>query len=157
MVRRIARRGPNADTPFWGCSKYPDCRGTLPMREDRGDGEDREDTGKALLVCSSLPLGLIRRPVRVIPVSLEEFRRVARSRRIIAFPGQGGVLSAESLPGLSSLCAAEYSEAGFSADDLPMLKDIVFTECWILFPQWAEEASEKTMTGQILKIQWENS
>ena len=28
MVRRIARRGRNAGSAFWGCSKYPSCRGT---------------------------------------------------------------------------------------------------------------------------------
>lgn len=28
MVRRTARRGPNAGGPFWGCSRYPGCRGT---------------------------------------------------------------------------------------------------------------------------------
>jgi restriction system protein len=29
MVRRTAKRGPNAGSSFWGCSKYPACRGTL--------------------------------------------------------------------------------------------------------------------------------
>ncbi|MFC3118296.1 topoisomerase DNA-binding C4 zinc finger domain-containing protein [Jhaorihella thermophila] len=28
MVRRIARRGPNAGGQFWGCSRYPRCKGT---------------------------------------------------------------------------------------------------------------------------------
>ena len=27
MMRRLARRGPNAGNYFWGCSGYPDCRG----------------------------------------------------------------------------------------------------------------------------------
>ena len=31
MRRRTARQGPNAGHPFWGCSGYPDCRGTRPM------------------------------------------------------------------------------------------------------------------------------
>lgn len=30
MVRRIARRGARAGTPFWGCETYPKCRGTRP-------------------------------------------------------------------------------------------------------------------------------
>ena len=29
MVQRIARKGPRANQPFWGCSRYPDCKGTL--------------------------------------------------------------------------------------------------------------------------------
>ena len=31
MMRRIARQGPNAGQAFWGCSDYPNCRGTLPI------------------------------------------------------------------------------------------------------------------------------
>ncbi len=29
MVRRTAKRGANAGQPFWGCSNYPRCRGTV--------------------------------------------------------------------------------------------------------------------------------
>jgi hypothetical protein len=28
MVRRTARRGRNAGNQFWGCSRYPQCKGT---------------------------------------------------------------------------------------------------------------------------------
>jgi restriction system protein len=28
MVRRTAKKGPNVGSQFWGCSKYPACRGT---------------------------------------------------------------------------------------------------------------------------------
>lgn len=31
MVRRVAKRGMNAGTNFWGCSLYPECRGTRPV------------------------------------------------------------------------------------------------------------------------------
>jgi len=30
MVRRVAKRGANAGSSFWGCSAYPSCRGTRP-------------------------------------------------------------------------------------------------------------------------------
>ncbi len=30
MVRRMARKGPNAGSEFWGCPGYPECRGTRP-------------------------------------------------------------------------------------------------------------------------------
>lgn len=30
MTLKKARRGQNAGNSFWGCNKYPDCRGTLP-------------------------------------------------------------------------------------------------------------------------------
>jgi restriction system protein len=28
MVRRMAKRGANANSEFWGCTTYPKCRGT---------------------------------------------------------------------------------------------------------------------------------
>jgi restriction system protein len=31
MLERVARRGPNAGQPFWGCETFPRCRATLPM------------------------------------------------------------------------------------------------------------------------------
>ena len=31
MATRIAKRGPNAGKPFWGCSRYPQCKGTRPI------------------------------------------------------------------------------------------------------------------------------
>lgn len=29
MVKRTAKQGPNKGNEFWGCSKYPNCRGTI--------------------------------------------------------------------------------------------------------------------------------
>ena len=38
MRQRVARRGPHANQPFWGCSGYPDCKGTLPIQQsDKSD------------------------------------------------------------------------------------------------------------------------
>jgi restriction system protein len=31
MVRRLAGRGPNAGREFWGCSRFPKCKGTRPV------------------------------------------------------------------------------------------------------------------------------
>jgi restriction system protein len=33
MQPRTARKGPHAGQAFWGCSGYPDCRGTLPANQ----------------------------------------------------------------------------------------------------------------------------
>lgn len=33
MQRRVARQGSNAGQEFWGCSKFPACKGTLPLVE----------------------------------------------------------------------------------------------------------------------------
>lgn len=31
LALRMARKGPNAGSQFWGCSQYPDCKGTRPL------------------------------------------------------------------------------------------------------------------------------
>ena len=44
MVRRTARRGENQGKKFWGCPKFPKCRGTIyspPPDEAKGDEERR--------------------------------------------------------------------------------------------------------------------
>ena len=46
MRRRTARKGPNAGQDFWGCTGYPDCRGSLGI-EEFTDGSDRSDMADA--------------------------------------------------------------------------------------------------------------
>ncbi len=36
MRRRKAKTGEHAGEPFWGCSGYPECRGTRPASDDAG-------------------------------------------------------------------------------------------------------------------------
>lgn len=44
MVRREARAGPQTGQAFWGCSAFPECHGTRPIREsDRSDRSDQSD------------------------------------------------------------------------------------------------------------------
>ena len=33
MLKRMAKRGPNSGHPFWSCSDYPDCSGSLAFKE----------------------------------------------------------------------------------------------------------------------------
>jgi restriction system protein len=33
MVRRVAKKGATAGSEFWGCSGFPDCRGTRPIAQ----------------------------------------------------------------------------------------------------------------------------
>lgn len=44
MRQRTARQGPHAGQPFWGCTGYPDCRGTRPW-SDSSDSSDSSDQG----------------------------------------------------------------------------------------------------------------
>jgi four helix bundle suffix protein len=41
MALRMARKGQRAGSQFWGCSGYPECKGTRPL--DASDGSDRSD------------------------------------------------------------------------------------------------------------------
>ena len=53
MVLRTARQGKQSGSRFWGCSGYPECRGTRELegggsskRSDRSVGSDRSDRSK---------------------------------------------------------------------------------------------------------------
>jgi four helix bundle suffix protein len=42
MIHRIARKGPRTNQPFWGCSGYPNCKGTLSVSpSEKSDQSDR--------------------------------------------------------------------------------------------------------------------
>lgn len=52
MRRRIAKQGPRAGQPFWGCSAYPDCRGIVPISppppsEPAAESEPSDDPAEA--------------------------------------------------------------------------------------------------------------
>ena len=44
MALRTARKGQHAGSQFWGCSGYPECKGTRPL--ETSDGSDRTDQSK---------------------------------------------------------------------------------------------------------------
>ena len=50
MRRRTAKQGAHAGQPFWGCSGYPECRGTRAMsdKSDESDQSDKSDQGANL-------------------------------------------------------------------------------------------------------------
>jgi len=31
MMKRVAKQGKNTGFPFWGCKKYPECKGTVDI------------------------------------------------------------------------------------------------------------------------------
>ena len=39
MARRTARSGKNAGHAFWGCTGYPECKGTREIQESKGSSE----------------------------------------------------------------------------------------------------------------------
>jgi four helix bundle suffix protein len=50
MVQRMARSGPQAGGAFWGCSAYPECKGTRAVEKASPAGQpnrsDESDAGK---------------------------------------------------------------------------------------------------------------
>ena len=47
MALRTARKGTRAGSQFWGCSGYPECKGTRPIDPSDGSGRsDRSNPGK---------------------------------------------------------------------------------------------------------------
>jgi len=59
MKLRTAGRGPNAGKPFWGCSRYPNCRGTR-SNDDQAPGAP---PGKPVVLADSVIGGAVRVPV----------------------------------------------------------------------------------------------
>jgi|SRR6266850_5820371 len=44
MLLRTARKGPRTGQAFWGCSAFPDCKGTLAVSQsDKYDQSERSD------------------------------------------------------------------------------------------------------------------
>lgn len=48
MQLRTAQRGKRAGEQFWGCSAYPDCRGTRPFEEEKGGTAVSEPVDRSL-------------------------------------------------------------------------------------------------------------
>ena len=47
MALRTARKGQRAGSQFWGCSGYPECKGTRPLEASDGSGgSDGSKRGK---------------------------------------------------------------------------------------------------------------
>jgi hypothetical protein len=44
--RRTAANGPRPGKEFWGCTKYPDCRGIIDIRPDESDMSDQSDSSQ---------------------------------------------------------------------------------------------------------------
>ena len=46
MIQRTARQGTHAGQSFWGCTAYPDCKGTRPIQSDQSERSDLADHRK---------------------------------------------------------------------------------------------------------------
>ena len=61
MVLRTAKRGPNAGGKFYGCSRYPNCKATIPFESMAPDSEKAPEKEKQSLTETVFPRTLIAR------------------------------------------------------------------------------------------------
>lgn len=117
-----------------------------------------------VLIGSTFPLSLIRRKVVIEPISLAHFLTLIQQSEIHSFWGHENtidvikdILSIDLTP-LVSRPALLLSE-----DNLPVLNDIEFTECWIISPEYikgfrpeigSEVTVDKISGWEVLKIEW---
>lgn len=119
----------------------------------------------SILIGNAFPLSLIRRPVHIAPVSVDELWAAARNTEIISFWGHANTLAAaEAFSGLPLAPAVERPVIQLQESGLPSMVGQTFCECWIISPDYIdgfrpavgeEVPPERIMGWQILKITWE--
>jgi hypothetical protein len=117
-----------------------------------------------LLIGSTFPLSLIRRPALIEPAPEARLREEAQHRVVVSFWGHKNTLPrASERLGIDLTPNTDRPALTLNADGLPMLHGITFTECWVLSPEYApgfrpavgeEVPSEKILDWQVLRIQW---
>jgi hypothetical protein len=119
-----------------------------------------------VLVGNSFPLALIRRSVQIRPVSLALFRSSICGKRICSFWGHSNTLSvASQIAGHDLSPQAARPVVTLSDDGFPMLDGQIFTDCWVLSPDYVsgfrpaigeEVGPEKIIGWQVLHLVWED-
>ena len=120
-----------------------------------------------VLLGNAFPLSLIRRPVRIEPVSLDTLRRAIIARSVCSFWGHANTLTVAAKLLETDITPRDTRPAITLTDTYqPMLNGIVFDDCWILSPDYepgfrptiGQEVSETAIQGwQVLHITWEPS
>jgi hypothetical protein len=130
--------------------------------------ENREEAGMILLG-STFPLTLIRRPVRIVPATLEELRERAAETAVLSFWGHDNTRAAAAdILGFDPMPEDRRPALRLNDAQLPVLrkgdKDVAFSEVWVLSPSYipgyrpeigAEVPAEKIIAWQVLRITFE--
>ncbi|MBN2686191.1 MAG: hypothetical protein JXR40_12995 [Pontiellaceae bacterium] len=119
----------------------------------------------SILIGNAYPLSLVRRPVRIEPVAVDELRAAARGRVVVSFWGHANTLvDAEKFTGLPLAPREERPVIHLHESGLPSCVGRTFCECWILSPDYTrnlrpavgEEVPVEHIGGwTVLKITWE--
>jgi hypothetical protein len=120
----------------------------------------------SVLLGNTFSLSLVRRPVRIEPVGLEELKGVLSVRPVRSFWGHSNTVHvANALLGVDVKPRTERPALTLNADGLPVLEGEVFSECYILSPDYrpgfrpamGAEVYPEDITGwQVLRIEWDS-
>lgn len=144
---------------------HSDCAARMPQRGLGVQGRRCNEDG-ALLVGSTFPMGLVRRPVTIAPVDIAALRSAASTRRVVSFWGhENTVAAASAVLGCDLRPEVPRPALLLSPEGLPGLNGKVFGECWILSPDYAPgfrpQVGVEPSPGQIcgwtaLRVVWED-
>ena len=126
------------------------------------DSQQRDEPRRGVLVGNTFPPSLIRRRAIFDPVPLNTLQAILHQARVVSFWGHASTLRAASALAGVDLTPAEARPAlTLSPDGLPMFGGEVFTECWVVSPNFTpgyrpavgEEVPPERITGwQVLRI-----
>jgi hypothetical protein len=117
------------------------------------------------LIGNTFPWSLIRRPVHVVPTSLDVWRSALAGKVVHSFWGHASTLAAVNVCVGVDLTppTARPTLLCDPISLLPSLNGVLFTECWVVSPEFeagfrpatgAEVPLEKINGWQVLRINW---
>lgn len=120
---------------------------------------------RSILLGSTFPLSLIRRRVVIEPQPIESLKGLLRTGAVASFWGHQSTLgSAQAILGADLSPRTERPALRLTPDNLPELDGQVFSECWVLSPEYVpgfrpaigeEVPAEKIRSWQVLRVKWE--
>ncbi|MBQ9694223.1 MAG: hypothetical protein IJV69_05645 [Kiritimatiellae bacterium] len=117
-----------------------------------------------ILIGNSFPLSLIRREVKIEVCDLEVFKVLCRQAQIHSFWGHENTRAvAEEMLGVCVKPGEDRPAVALTEAGLPTLNGAIFTECYILSPNYKENvrpkigeevAAEQIASWHLLRISW---
>ena len=119
------------------------------------------------LIGNSFPLNLIRRPVRIVPETLENLRNMLAAGNWKSFWGHSNTLqTVNELTGFDLSPKMERPALSIDKTGFPQLYGESFSVCWILSAELqngfrpslkSELEREDIIHWRVLRMEWENS